>query len=312
MPSIITVTLNPAVDKSTSIASLIPEKKLQCDRPLLEPGGGGINVARAIKRLGGNAEAVFLAGGYNGDLLMKLLDDEEVLYSCIPISQDTRENIAVVDKSTNLQYRFLMLGPEVYECEWQQCLQAIKKYDDAEFIILSGSLPPGVPVDIYARIAAIAKKKNARCIADTSGMALQLALEEGIFFIKPNLTELSALAGMKELSGKEVAEAAKNIINSKESEVVVVSMGAAGALLVTTDIIQHIAAPTVKIKSTVGAGDCMVAGIVYSLSNSKNIHDAVKYGIACGTAATLSEGTSLCKLNDVEDLFSVITAHHLI
>jgi len=312
MPSIITLTLNPAVDKSTAIVSLIPEKKLHCDKPLMEPGGGGINVARAIKRFGANAEAIFLAGGYNGGLLMKLLDAEEVFYRCIPISNDTRENIAVVDKSTNLQYRFLMPGPEVYEREWQQCLQAIEKFDDIEFIVSSGSLPPGVPVDIYARIAAIAKKKNARCVTDTSGLALQLALEEGVFLIKPNLNELSALAGMKELNGKEVAEAAKNIIDSKKCEVVVVSMGAAGVLLVTKDIVQQIVAPPVKVKSTVGAGDCMVAGIVYSLSNGKSIDVAVRYGIACGTAATLNEGTGLCKLSDVEGLFSVVAAPHLV
>jgi len=312
MPSIITVTLNPAIDKSTSIASLIPEKKLHCAQPLLEPGGGGINVARAIKRLGGNAQAIFLAGGYNGDLLMKLLDAEEVLYCCVPIRNDTRENIAVVDKTTNLQYRFLMPGSEIYECEWQQCLQTIERHDGAAFIVSSGSLPGGAPVDIYARIAAIAKKKNARCIADTSGVALQLALDEGVFLIKPNLSELSALVGRKELNGKEVAEAAMNIINSKKCEVIIVSMGAAGALLITKDTVQQIAAPPVKIKSTVGAGDCLVAGIVHSLSNGENINKAVKFGVACGTAATLNEGTSLCKLNDVENLFSGIAAHYLI
>lgn len=306
MPSIITITLNPAVDKSTSVSSLIPEKKMQCSVPFLEPGGGGINVARAIKKLGGNAEAIFLAGGYNGELLMKLLDDENVLYHLIRIKNDTRENIAVVDKSTHLQYRFLMPGAAVYEDEWQTCLHALEKMNGVEYIVASGSLPPGVPVDMFARIAAIAKMKNARCIIDTSGEPLRVALAEGVFLIKPNLNELSALAGVKELNGKEVAEAAKNIIEKKECSAVVVSMGAAGALLVTKDILQQIAAPPVKMKSSVGAGDSMVAGIVFSLCQGKKIEEAVEYGVACGTAATLNEGTGLCNQCDVETLFSVI------
>ncbi len=310
MPSIITVTLNPAVDKSTSVSSLIPEKKLHCSLPLLEPGGGGINVARAIKRLGGSTEAFFLAGGYNGDLLMKLLEQENVLYHLIRIKNETRENIAVFDKSTHMQYRFLMPGAEVYEDEWKQCLQAIEKMDDVGCIVASGSLPPGVPIDIFARIASIAKTKNALCITDTSGQALQLALVEGVFLIKPNLNELCVLAGVKELNGNEVAEAAKNIIEKKGCDAIVVSMGASGALLVTKDIIQQVAAPPVKMKSSVGAGDCMVAGIAHSLLNGRNIKEAVKYGVACGTASTLNEGTSLCNLDDVESLFSFITEHH--
>ena len=306
MSSIVTITFSPAIDKSTSISSLVPEKKLYCANPTTEPGGGGINVARAIIKLGSTAEAVFLAGGYNGDLLTKLLDNENVPYHAIRIKNDTRENLAIVDKSTNLQYRFLMPGPEVYQDEWQKCLQVIEMLNGVEYIVASGSLPPGVPEDIFATIAAIAKKKHARCIVDAIGKPLKLALEEEVYLIKPNLAELSSLYGKSELKGAEVVDAAKNIICKGQCNAIVVSMGVAGALLVTKDIVQQITAPPVKIKSTVGAGDSMVAGIVYSLYQGKDIIEAVQYGVACGTASALNEGTGLCNHQDVENLFELI------
>lgn len=308
--AIITVTFSPCIDKSTSVPSLIPEKKLKCASPKLEPGGGGINVARAITKLGGNAIAVYPAGGYTGKYFNHLLADEKIPAIIIDTKEETRENIIVLEESTNKQYRFGMPGTLLQKSEWQQILDRIEEIEAPAFIVASGSLPPGVPVDIFARIARIAKKKNTRFVADTSGEALQQAVTEGVYMIKPNLGELSSLAGKDHLLPDEVPGIARQLIEKGNCQMVIVSMGADGALLVTRDIIQTIRPPAVNTKSTVGAGDSMVAGVVLALSNGKGPEEAAQYGVACGTAATMNPGTELCRPEDVEKLYSIIKNQH--
>jgi 6-phosphofructokinase 2 len=306
MSSIITITFSPCIDKSISVPSLIPEKKLKCTTPKLEPGGGGINVARAIKKLGGEATAIFPSGGYTGKFFNHLLEKENIPAVIIESVNETRENIIVLDESSNNQYRFGMPGTALNENEWKQCLQAVEEINNPEFIIASGSLPPGVPLNIYAQLAKIAKDKKAKFIVDTSGEALKQAMDEGVYLIKPNLGELCTLAGKKELQPEEVKDIATAIIKKGKCEVMVVSMGAAGAMLVTNSMTEMITPPPVIIKSTVGAGDSMVAGIVFYLSRGKSLSEAVRYGVACGTAATMNSGTELCRKEDADRLYAAI------
>lgn len=306
MGAIITITLSPCIDKSTSVPLLIPERKLLCSEPKLEPGGGGINVARALKKLGSDATAIFPSGGYTGKFFNHLLEIENIPVVIINSANETRENIIVLNEADNRQYRFGMPGTYLSKKEWSQCLQAVENINAVEFIVASGSLPPGVPVNIYADLAAIAKNKHAKFIADASGEALHHAVDAGVYLIKPNLGELSALTGKEALPAGEIEPAAKAIIAKGTCEVIVVSMGAAGAMLVTKEITATIKPPHVITKSTVGAGDSMVAGIVHYLSLGKNLVDAVQYGVACGTAATINHGTALCKKEDADRLFSLI------
>lgn len=200
MATIITVTLNPAIDKLTSATVLIPEKKIRCSEPLFEPGGGGVNVARAIRKLGGNALAIYLAGGHTGHFFNQLLREENVETLVTETHAYTRENLIVVETASDQQYRFGMPGPHIGESEWQDCLNKIELQTGVEFIVASGSLPPGVPMDIYARIAWIARKKKARLIVDTSGEALKQAVQEGVYLVKPNLGELSFIAGKNRIA----------------------------------------------------------------------------------------------------------------
>jgi 6-phosphofructokinase 2 len=306
MGNIVTVTLNPCIDKSTTVGAMAPEKKLRCEAPVFEPGGGGINVARAIKKLGGEALAIYPSGGHSGIFLDQLLQEEGVPTKIIKTQSYTRENLIVLEKTTNNQYRFGMPGPALSEGEWKQCLQMIEEENNIDFIVASGSLPPGVPTNIYAQIAAIAKKKGAKLIVDTSGKALQDAVDEGIFLLKPNLAELSSLAGREEINAELVDDVAREIIDRGGCEVVVVSLGAAGAMLVSKNEIIQATPPAVKKRSTVGAGDSMVAGIVLSLSRGWELKDALRYGVATGTAATMNHGTELSQLKDVECLFPLV------
>ena len=306
MTPVITITFSPCIDKSTSVSQLVPEKKLRCAIPKLEPGGGGINVARAIKKLGGEAIAVFPSGGYTGKFFNHLMHQENIRSIIIDTVEETRENIIVVDESNHNQYRFGMPGTHLSEKEWQECLNIIEKNCVGGYLVASGSLPPGVPVDIYARMAKIARLKRAKFVVDASGEALKHAVEAGVYLLKPNLGELSSLAGSKHITAKEAEKIARQLIHEFGIEIIVVSMGADGALLVTAHESFHINTPKVERKSTVGAGDSMVAGIVLSLAKGNDLKHTLQYGIACGTAATLNSGTELCNREDADRLFNEI------
>ena len=305
---IVTLTMNPSIDKSTSVDRIIPEQKMRCQNPKFEAGGGGINVSKAIRRLGGNSTAVFPAGGPSGQLLSDLLHQENVDCQAIAVQQWTRENFIVVETLTNSQFRFGMAGAELTAAEAQACLDAVEAAKPA-YLVASGSLPPGLPDDFFARVARLAKEMGAKFILDTSGEPLKLAANEGVFLLKPNLSELSRMVGVEALEMDQVDEAAAEIIGKGNCAVVVVSLGPLGALLVTKDGYEHAPAPTVHKKSTVGAGDSMVAGMTWSLAQGRTLREMVRMGVACGSAATMNPGTELFKATDVAKLYDWINAH---
>lgn len=306
MNKIITLTLNPAIDKSTIVERLVPEKKLRCSQPKYEPGGGGINVSRAIQQLGGKSTAIYLSGGYSGLFFDQLLEAEKINIKPVSCKGHTRENLIVFEQSTGKQFRFGMPGPLVEKEEWEKVIDIISDGKNIEYLVASGSNPEGVAPDIFSKLSTIAHQKNIKFIADTSGEALQNSLHEGLFLIKPNLNELGSLVGKTDLSIEEVPLLTSKFIESGKCKYMVVSLGASGAIMITDKECIQMTPPKVKSISTVGAGDSMVAGITYSLSEGKTIHEAVKYGIACGTAATLNPGTELCHKKDADEIFNKI------
>jgi len=306
MSQIVTITFNPCIDKSATVAQLVPEKKLSCSEPHFEPGGGGINVARAIKKLGGEATAIYPAGGYAGIFFKELLANEKIPSITINVENPLRENVIILEESSNSQFRFGFPGAKLSQHEWEQCIDAIDKTVGTDYLVASGSLPEGVPDDIFARLATISKKRKFKLIVDTSKEALKQAAREGVFMLKPNLTELGSVFGKKELSLDEVATAGKEIIAKKFCEILLVSLGEKGAMLFTKDKELKVSSPRVKRQSTVGAGDSMVAGFVLTLSKGKTFEDALRYSVACGTAATMNSGTELCNKKDADALFQKI------
>lgn len=296
--------MNPAVDQSSTTDFVTDERKLKCRNDRYDPGGGGINVSRAVHILGGKTKAFYPAGDCTGDLLESLLDREQIIHSRIKVEDRTRINIHLLEESTNRQYRLNMPGPHLKEKEWRECLNVISEYrPHPDFIVASGSLPPGVPVDFYARIAQLSKDIESKFILDTSGKPLQNALDEGVFLIKPNLDEFSNLINEDIKNEEQIIQKAKQIINEGKCQVIVNSTGAAGTIVVDGNEATHIYAPLVPIDSRIGAGDCMVAGITLKLAMDEPLMNAIKYGVASGTAAVITPGTELCRKEDAESLY---------
>ena len=305
--SVLTITLNPSVDKSSSVENIVPERKLHCSSPRYEPGGGGINVSRALKRLGINSSTFFTSGGRTGTLLEELLKKEELDMEPIRVNSTTRENLAVVETSTNQQYRFGFPGETVTAEEQQKILDFAEHFHPLpDYVVISGSLPSGVQPQFIRLLIGMYKLKGSRVIVDTSGESLKAVVDEGVFLLKPNAGELASLVGKNALEDADVDAAAKDIIARGKASLIVVSLGARGAILYSEKEKIQMAPPVVKVRSKIGAGDSMVAGLVSVLVKQGPIDEILRMGIACGSATTMAEGSALFAKKDVERLFNKI------
>ncbi len=301
--------MNPAVDVSTRVARVVADRKLRCGTPRYEPGGGGINVARAIGRLGGHAVAVFPAGGPAGRLLEKLLDEEGVARLSVPVAGWTRENLNVSEEETRRQYRFVLPGAPLQDDEWKRCLEVIGSLEpEPAYLVASGSLPPGVPEDFLARLAALARRGGGRLLLDSSGAPLARALVEGVYLWKPSLREFQEWTREGEADERRWRELAREAVARGCCEVLVLSLGSGGALWTTRSRQERLTAPAVAVASSVGAGDSMVAGIVQALSRGEPLPQAARRGVAAAAAAVMNPGTQLCRREDAERLFGQVVA----
>jgi 6-phosphofructokinase 2 len=300
----ITLTMNPALDKSAIVQRIEPNKKLRSQAPSYSPGGGGVNVARAVHILGHNAKAVYPGGGPTGDTIEQFLEKEGIFQYRIKVESWMRENLTVQEEVTGNQYRFGMPGAPLKKDEWQKCLDIIlKESRNEDFLVASGSLPPGVPDDFYKTLAQKVRGYDVKLIVDTSGKPLRELRGAGLFLLKPNLRELRHLTGRELKHEDEQEEAAQELINEGTCEILLLSLGAAGALLVTADQQQLFHSPTVKVESRIGAGDSTVAGMVSGFIRGMELREAVMFGIAAGAAAVMTPGTELCRRNDTESIF---------
>lgn len=306
MSKIVTVTINPCIDKTIWVDELIPNKKLKGKRSEEEPGGGGINISRAINYLDKKSTAIYFSGGYNGEFLNELVAIENLNAININTSSNSRMNFLIINETTNEEFRIGMEGGFINENELNSMLQTIEN-EMPSYLVLSGSIQKKASQIFYKQIANKFSNTSTKIIVDTSGEALQEVIKEKIFLLKPNLNELSNLCGISEnASIDEITEATKNLLSKINCTAIVVSLGENGAILVTKNETHYCKPPKVEVKSTVGAGDCMVAGITLALQENKNWKEVLEFGIACGTAATLGSGKSLCTKEDVEIILKLI------
>ena len=312
MSKIVTLTMNPALDVFLEVPKMEPELKLRASRPVYRPGGGGINVSRAIRHLGGRSTALFPAGGATGDMIVTLLRRESVDVDVVEIAEPAREDINVMERATGREYRFVVPGPELSIREWQHCIRVLQTMlPKPDYVVASGSLPPGVPVDFFARLAVIARETDFRLIVDSSGEPLRHAAVHGTFIVKPNVKELVAMTGNPSIEPARIGAAASQLVEKSGVEAVIVSMGDAGAVFADRHEVRRIAAPTVPVVSHNGAGDSMVAGVVLALARGESLENAVRYGVAAGTAAVMTAGHHLCTAADTDRLYAEMTVPDL-
>ena len=312
MPDIITITINPAVDIFVNVEKVEPTSKMRCSAPKRDPGGGGINVARVVNRLGGDVTAMYPVGGSIGKLLQKLLDREGVVSLVTPSHVETRENFTAYETGSGDQYRFVLPGSTLHRAEWEACLNQLTALTNKpRFVIASGSIPPGVPDDFFARIAREAKTLGAQSVIDTSGDALKAALDEQVDIVKPNLNELSRFTGTTLDDDKTRLAACRALSGSGHVKMVALTLGGDGALLVTKDQAFKAAPMDIEVVSAVGAGDSFLGGLVWALSAGQLPGEAFRIAVAAGSAAVMSAGTELCSEADVKRLAPQVNIEEL-
>lgn len=307
MDRIATLTFSPSLDSATTTPRIYPEGKLRCSAPRFEPGGGGINVARAIRRLGGNSLAIYPAGGATGEHLTGLLLAEGVEVDVESTADWTRQNLHVLAEQSNEQFRFVMPGAVLTPQELHGLRMKVAALPPETILVISGSLPPGMDVVDLLEVIRFAREKGLRCVVDTSGPALAAAVKEGgLLLIKPNLAELAELTGLTLEEPEAIVVSAQGLIAQGASHYVVVSLGPQGAMAVSSKMSVHITPPPVKKLSTVGAGDSMVGAMCLKLAAGASLGEVVRFGVAAGTAATLRHGTQLCDPEETARLLSLL------
>ena len=285
---------------------MIPDRKLAAKDVRIGPGGGGINVARVVTRLGGSVLGLWSSGGTTGQLLSRLLDEEGVTHEAVAIGREIRENVMVRDESTAQQFRFGMPGPDIDadgRRAWDERIRALGQTADLQYVVFSGSVPEAVSPAWYAQLLATVPA-GVRLIVDTKAAALEQALHHGVFLVKPNVRELEDVLGFSFSDDSDIEEAARGVIRDGGAQAVLVSLGGAGALLVTADVAHRITAPAVRLVSKVGAGDSMLGAVVAALSDGKDLLEAARRGVAAGAAAVATPGTELCAREQVERLLN--------
>ena len=308
MSDILTITLNPALDRSTSTDHIVPEEKLRCETPRTEAGGGGINVARAVGKMGGAARAFVAISGFQGQRYLERLRTEPLVPEVFHTHGETRQSFAVVDRSTGEQFRFVTPGPTWTEDENREVMAALRRCTPQKgWVVLSGSQPPGVPYDFPARLATQMRDSSAKLVLDTSGEPMKALLRAGPahqHVLRLDDGESEELAGRKLKSVKDVADFAQELVSRDVAEVVVFALGSEGSILVEGENRWRAKTRPVVPVSKVGAGDSFVGVFTWSLANGADWEEALRYGVAAAASAVTTEGTELCDRDQVHDLAS--------
>lgn len=303
---VVTLTFSPALDLATSVDVVAPTRKLRCEAPRQEPGGGGINVARVVQRLGADAVAVAPLGGDRGRIVVDQLTSEGVTVEQIVVEHAIRQSFAVIEESTGHQFRFVLPPPALGPDEVDRCVNvACDVGSGARCVVVSGSVDLPNVDEVLRTIVEVLSPTPV--IVDTSGDALDAALRSGAALVKPSARELAELVGHSLDAEAEITDAAIEVVERSQIGALLVSIGSGGALLARKERAPlRFRAPTVRVRSAIGAGDSLVAGIATGLARGDELVDAIRLGIAAGTATVMTEGTELCEASVVESLLPFV------
>lgn len=298
MSRIVTVTLNPAVDLGCSADQVRPTHKIRTYDEHIDPGGGGINVARVLHALGADVMAVIVAGGVTGALIEELLTEAGVPHETVHCHGRSRISYTVFDRATKEEYRFVPAGPVAEPHDWTEVLALLEQVA-CEWIIASGSLEPGMPPDLYATIARLARRRGIRIAVDTSGAPMRAALDAGVDLIKPSLSELETYARRALPDAADQEAEAMALVQAGRAAMVAVTLGDEGAFLASAEGVVRMPAIPVPFQGAVGAGDSFVAAMIWALTRGATPREALGWAVAAGSATVSRVGTARVRLEDV-------------
>jgi 1-phosphofructokinase len=293
---IVTVTPNPSLDRTLEVEELRRGEVVRAHADRSDPGGKGVNVSRALAANGYPSRAVLPLGGHDGALLASLLEGLGIEVAAVPIADEIRSNVTVAEPDGTVT-KLNAPGPRLSPAEVDALLErAVAAADGAGWVVASGSLAPGTPDDLYARLAAAVRPVGVRVAVDTSGPALERALAAGPDVVKPNEEELTEVTGVVPETLGDVVLAA-NQLREKGVGTVLVSLGARGAVLVEDGEAVHAESEVIVPRSTVGAGDALLAGFLAAGGEGP---DALAEGVAWGAAACVLPGTAVPSPGDLQ------------
>ncbi len=307
MKPICTVTLSPAIDVSTAVDRIVPEDKLRCDELRIEPGGGGVNVARALRELGVVATAIFPTSGFLGGFYQSLLEDLGIPCRTFETKVPLRRlSTNVYERDRDRQFRFVPPGAEIREEEWQQALDLVRSSSGRDgIIVMSGTLPPGTPGDLPHRFAEVAAETGSILVLDSPGSALETGTEAPLDWIVPNEREFEELLGSP-IGDQSLPELLRSFVQENRIQNALLTMGSEGALYAGQEKTIRIPAPAVEKRSAVGAGDSLSAGLVYGLAGEAELEETLRFAVAAGSAAAMTPGSSLLRREDFDALLKEI------
>lgn len=299
---ILTVTLNSAVDKTYTVENFGVDHVWRPSSWRITAGGKGINVARVFNELGGESIATGFVGGHTGEQILEGLDREAIRHDLIRTSQESRVCIAILDPVHRTQTELNEVGPEVSPAELEELIRRCETLiPGMEYIVMSGSAPPGVPDTIYAELIGLAKRHNVKAVLDASGAPLTQGLKAGPYIAKPNVHELSDVIGRQLATIEETAEVAREL-SGGDVEIVIVTLGRDGCLACTRGQTWWARPPEIEFLSAVGSGDALAAAFVYVLSTGGSVEEAVRLGTAAGAANATTFGAGYCKRDQIHAL----------
>jgi 6-phosphofructokinase 2 len=309
---VVTVTLNPSLDMTASVDCIVPDDKLHTTLVDAEPGGGGINVSRVLVRFGVETQAVMPVGGMVGQEIASLLANAGVPVRAVPSAVDARRSITIFENDTGEHYRFVPEGHSMDDDQWRAVLFEVANIDPApDVVVLSGSLPPGVPASFVGDLADLVRQREARLVVDSKGEALGVAVDVGAALVKPNLRELAQLVGHD--GPREDLDVVTELCGLRDRGVgmPVASLGADGAIAAHDGGVTRATAPPVEVISAVGAGDSMLAGLIVGMIEGLPVPEALRLGVATGTAACLTPGSQLAEADEARRLVDEVHVEDL-
>ncbi len=298
---IYTLTLNPSIDQYLTVKKLIPKDKLKAEGIFLEPGGKGFNVARVVRELRGKTKAFGVLGGHTGAMVKDLLAKDKIAHCFCSVNGETRTNLVINDRTSGMQTRINPPGPRL-NAENVRGLSAMLEgaKPRPKYWALCGSIPPGVPENIYQKLIERFQQRGERCVLDADERPLRLGLMAKPFMIKPNKFELARLIGRPCVSRQDILKAGRSL--TRYAEVVAITLAEKGAYIVTKDDAWHVIGPQVKVKSDIGAGDTFIGGFLTALDRGESLREASRLGIAAATSTVMNAGTARCQRLQTEHL----------